>query len=216
MIDDCAVVLLDVSQYKIFLRRTADNVEAMQSQILDQKYPSMPTGYDVRPIPALTGSLKDLTEEDLFIKRVIRKEETAPEGPVRLCSRVADLAYSSPFSSDDEGFSDGIAILLKRMLLGSNQFWYTHGHDGGNKTDDTEIIEALAPSAQWIYARPIWQTDGSPCKVLMMAWRREVNGRRDLESFVKGVIAGISAALTIRRARQVEQAQIAFSNVQTQ
>lgn len=215
VIEDCAVVLLDVSQYRIFLKREEGAKDDLHDALVDQDEPFLSTGYDIRPLANLMpGALQEASTRDLVVKRIRRKRENGQSvGPRRLAAKVADIAFHSPFNQDEEVFSEGVAKLLRRMLL-SDQYWYDER--GPSDTDEPQILAEVAPGAQWILALPVWQSDGSPFKVLVIAWDHQPPRKDETERFVRGIVAGVSAAMTIRKARLLEKAQSTFSKVQAQ
>jgi hypothetical protein len=215
IIEDCAVVLLDVSQYRIFLKREEGAKNDLHHALVDHDEPFLSSGYDIRPLANLMpGALQTASTRDLVVKRIRRKRENGQSvGPRRLAAKVADISFHSPFNQDEEVFSEGVGKLLRRMLL-SDQYWYNEG--GSTDSDDPQILAEVAPGAQWILALPVWHSDGSPFKVLVIAWDHQPARMDETERFVRGIVAGVSAAMTIRKARLLEKAQSTFSKVQAQ
>jgi hypothetical protein len=216
VIEDCAVVLLDVSQYRIYLKRGEGSKEDLHQTLVDQEEPLLQTGYDVRPLAGIMpGTLRSVQKEDLVVKRVRRKREDGqPVGPRRLAAKVADISFHSPYNPDEEVFSEGVGKLLQNMLL-TDQYWYELGGDA-EVEDHQAIIQEIAPIAKAMLALPVWHSDGSPFKVLVVAWDHRPGRREETERFVRGIVAGTSAAMTIRKARLLEKAQAMFSRVQAQ
>jgi len=214
-IEDCAVVLLDVSQYRVYLKRDEGAKEDLHQALVDQDEPFLSSGYDIRPLANLIpGALQSSAKRDLVVKRIRRKREDGKSvGPRRLAAKVADISFHSPFNQQEEVFSEGVGKLLRSMLL-DDQYWYNN-QDPSN-TDDCTILKEVAPGANWILALPVWHSDGSPFKVLVVAWDHQPARRDETERFVRGIVAGTSAAMTIRKARLLEKAQATFSKVQAQ
>jgi len=214
-IEDCAVVLLDVSQYRVYLKRDEGAKEDLHQAIVDQDEPFLSSGYDIRPLANLIpGALQSSAQRDLVVKRIRRKREDGRSvGPRRLAAKVADISFHSPFNQEEEVFSEGVGKLLRSMLL-DDQYWYNN-QDPTN-ADDCAIVKEVAPGANWILALPVWHSDGSPFKVLVVAWDHQPARREETERFVRGIVAGTSAAMTIRKARLLEKAQATFSKVQAQ
>lgn len=217
VVDDCAVVLLDVSQYRIYLRREPGEKDDLIQSFVDADESLMHPSFEVQPlVRQMPGSLRSVNKDDLIIKRVRRDREDGQHvGPKRLAAKQADILFSSPFNDDEDVFSDGVGKLIQSMIL-KDQYWY-HVDTPGPKSssaDEVDIIKNVAPAAKSMLALPVWHTDGSPLKVLVMAWNHVPSRRKDLEKFARGIVSGTSAAMMIRKAKIMAKAQAMFSSVQ--
>jgi hypothetical protein len=216
VIDDAAIALLDVSSYRIYLRQSG-------SKVNDDIHQRLTDNFGAKEINAsdtgdrlsrLDARLQDVADEDIIVKKISRTEtEERNMHPEVLSIRLADLAYESPFQFDatqSSEFTDGVCDILARVLKRSPS-WFS-------KADDDPTIQAIfrrtAPGADSILVHPLWRPDGSPLKLLLLAWKYEPIRKDEVQSFVASLMTGLSAALTLHRARRMEKAQIAFGNTQ--
>lgn len=218
VIDDAAIALLDVSGYRIFLRQSGSKLndhihERLTDNFGTKGFLSSDMG---SRLSRLDARLQDVADEDIVVKKISRSEKEGLDlHPEVLSIRLADLAFESPFQFDatqSSDFTDGICDILAKVLKRSPS-WFT-------KADCDPTIEAIfrrtAPGADCMLVHPLWHPDGNPLKLLLLAWKHEPSRKGEVQSFVASLMTGLSAALTLHRARRMEKAQIAFGNVQAQ
>jgi hypothetical protein len=81
IIEDCAVVLLDVSQYRIFLKREEGAKNDLHAALVDHDEPFLSSGYDIRPLANLMpGALQQAStrqeDPEETGKRPVRRSQT--------------------------------------------------------------------------------------------------------------------------------------------
>lgn len=218
VIDDAAIALLDVSGYRIFLRQSGSKLndhihERLTDNFGTKGFLSSDMG---SRLSRLDARLQDVADEDIVVKKISRSaKEELDLHPEVLSIRLADLAFDSPFQFDatqSSEFTDGICDILAKVLKRSPS-WFT-------KADSDPTIEAIfrrtAPGADCMLVHPLWHPDGNPLKLLLLAWKHEPSRKDEVQSFIASLMTGLSAALTLHRARRMEKAQISFGNVQAQ
>lgn len=216
VVDDAAIALLDVSGYRIFLRDSGSRLnDDIHQRLTDDFGVKGSTSNDMgNRLSRLDARLQDVADEDIVVKKILRSEtEERDMHPEVLSIRLADVAYDSPFQFDatqSSEFTDGICDILLKVLKRSPS-WFS-------KADNDPTIQAIfrrtAPGAHSILAHPLWHPDGTPLKLVLLAWQHEPFRKDEVQSFVGSLMTGLSAALTLHRARRMEKAQLAFSQVQ--
>ncbi|KAJ9123140.1 hypothetical protein QFC22_001333 [Naganishia vaughanmartiniae] len=216
ILDDSAVALLDTTGYRIFLRQTDSDANGQVLENLTENIGSkgfLDSEMGSR-LSRLNGSLKDIADEDIVVKKIERSVEEQTQIPSEvLAFRLADVAFESPFqleSSESSEFTDAICDILVKALKIS-PLWLDKGD---TDPQSVAIFKRIAPRAQCMLVHPLWNTDGSPLKLLLIAWGNGCQRKEEIQDFTASIVTGLAAALTLRKARRMEQAQIAFGNVQ--
>ncbi|KAJ9107616.1 hypothetical protein QFC21_001075 [Naganishia friedmannii] len=216
ILDDSAVALLDTSSYRIFLRQsgsdTNDHVlEHLTENIGSKGFLDNDMG---SRLSRLDAGLKDISDEDIVVKKIERSEEERTMKPSEVIAfRLADVAFESPFQLDASGsseFADAICDILGKVLK-SSPLWLSRKD---RDPQSVAIFKRVAPQAECVLVNPLWSPDGSPLKLLLIAWRNDCQRKHDVQSFTSSIMTGLAAALTLQKARRMEQAQLAFGNVQ--
>lgn len=216
--DSAAVALLDVSGYRIYLRQSGSQLnddihERLTDNFGTEGFLSSDMG---DRLSRLDSRLQDLADEDIVVRKIMRTQsEERDMHPEVISIRLADVAYDSPFqfdASQSSDFTDGICDILSRVLKRSPS-WFSKA-DCDSTTE--AIFRRTAPGANSMLVHPLWHPDGNPLKLMLLAWNHEPPRKDETQSFVTSIMTGLSAALTLHRARRMEKAQIAFGNVQAQ
>jgi hypothetical protein len=211
--DDSAVALLDTSSYRVYLRQSDSTVNDLAENIGLKGFLDSDMGSRLSRLPA---SLKDIADKDIVVKKIERSQEERTVMPSEIIAfRLADVAFESPFQLDateSSEFTDAICDILGKALKSSPLWLNREDQD----PQSVAIFKRIAPQAECMLVHPLWNPDGSPLKLLLIAWRNDCQRKHEIESFTSSIMIGLAAGLTLHKARRMEQAQIAFGNVQAQ
>ncbi|KAJ9112572.1 hypothetical protein QFC19_000589 [Naganishia cerealis] len=213
ILDDSAVVLLDTSGYRIFLRRPSESNGRILEHVTENVGSKGFLNSDIgnRLTRLIRESVRD---EDIVVKKIERLEEERTAIPSEVIGfRLADVAFESPFhldASESSEFTDGICDILGKALKLSPLWLNRSDRD----PQSIAIFKRIAPRAECMLVHPLWNPDGSPLKLLLIAWRNQTPRKQEIEAFTASLMTGLAAALTLHKARGMEMAQITFGNVQ--
>lgn len=216
--DDSAVALLDTSSYRVYFRQSGSDVndhvlEHLTENIGSKGFLDSDMGSRLSRLP---DSLKDIADKDIVVKKIERSQEERTAMPSEVIAfRLADVAFQSPFKLDateSSEFTDAICDILGKALRSSPLWLNREDRD----PQSIAIFRRIAPQAACMLVHPLWNPDGSPLKLLLIAWRNDCQRKHEIESFTTSIMTGLTAGLTLHKARRMEQAQIAFGNVQAQ
>ncbi|KAJ9124525.1 hypothetical protein QFC24_003317 [Naganishia onofrii] len=216
IMDDSAVALLDTSSYRVYFRQSGSDVndhvlEHLTENIGSKGFLDSDMGSRLSRLP---DSLKDIADKDIVVKKIERSQEERTAMPSEVIAfRLADVAFQSPFKLDateSSEFTDAICDILGKALRSSPLWLNREDRD----PQSIAIFRRIAPQAACMLVHPLWNPDGSPLKLLLIAWRNDCQRKHEIESFTTSIMTGLTAGLTLHKARRMEQAQIAFGNVQ--
>ncbi|KAJ9091925.1 hypothetical protein QFC21_007038 [Naganishia friedmannii] len=192
----------DVNNVMIFLKNTGSGLnEKIHQRLTDNLGTEDFLSDDMgNRLSKLDARLKDVADEDIVVKKLQRSatEERDINSEV-IAIRLADVSSTS-----------GICAILAKVLKRSYSWLFKA--DGDSRT--AAIFRRVAPGANCLLVHPHWHPDGNPFMLLFLAWKQEPLRKDEIQSFVASLMTGMSAALTMHKARRMEKAQIAFGNVQ--
>lgn len=211
IVQDGAIRLVDISDYKIYVR-TRDKGSP---SIVDLPFPTtnLSSHSHFGPDDMRTQPLFSLTEEDLLVRRSgqVLGRDTADVKDL-LADEVSDPATSPMFQQDraafDKVLGPTIALSLRRHIT-----WF-----GADDPDEQvrQVLSTIAPSAATLLVLPLWHSRGKPGHMLLIAFEARPRDPEEVETIAKKIMNATMDALTMARARSMEDARTMFNLVQSQ
>ena len=204
---DSTVLLTDISDLRIYVRNPGSMID------LTGKETKSASERHIEPEDLIGDHLVGLPLDSLLIQTPPGSSMEGSNAPLRILGgQVADLTSAVLFNENGEEFEAGLQRILS-LTLSTRVRWFDHEHENDRVV---QALRMVAPNAVTVLAMPLWHRRGAPGHMALFAFDKIPRGRDQIAGFTKIIMNALMDAITLGRARKLEQAQAMFNMVQSQ